>query len=158
MTPPPQKKTGLKFCWIDVRFVSWSHLQNFRPLGTFFLVEVEFLWWGRGRMCQKCVKTNYHVKPNFCLIRLCCGWVGVLTIESLAGALCFFACRWNSQVTLARPGPLNRAANRKQRPDISFSFQCHLPNWATPSYYVQEHNASMMHPGCLSLCQDFFAY
>ena len=56
---PPQKIVGLKLCWIVVRIVWGCCIQNFRPLGPFFLVEVEFLaggWWG--------VQSDNHVKPN----------------------------------------------------------------------------------------------
>ena len=48
--PPPgrEKIVGLKLCWVIVSFVRWGHMQNFRPLGPLFLVEVEFVvgWWG----------------------------------------------------------------------------------------------------------------
>ena len=56
--PPPQKIVGLKLCWIVVRFAWLGRLQNFRPLGSLYLVEVEFLWWGVG------VQSDNHVKPN----------------------------------------------------------------------------------------------
>ena len=47
---PPQKIIGLKLCWVVVCFACWPCLQNFRPLGLLFLVELEFLvgWWGGG--------------------------------------------------------------------------------------------------------------
>ena len=32
-------------CWIVVSFAWLGRLQNLRPLGSLFLVEVEFLWW-----------------------------------------------------------------------------------------------------------------
>ena len=40
-----KKLFRLKLCWVVVRFVWWGRLQNMRPLGSFFLVELEFLWW-----------------------------------------------------------------------------------------------------------------
>ena len=51
MIPPPtQKIVGFKFCWVVVSFVSRGCIQNFRPLGPLFLVEVEFVggWCGVG--------------------------------------------------------------------------------------------------------------
>ena len=33
----------LKFCWVVVSFVSRGCIQNFRPLGPLFLVEIEFV-------------------------------------------------------------------------------------------------------------------
>ena len=49
MTPhSTQKIVRLKLCWVVVSFVRWGCIQNFRPLGSFFLVEVEFLWWVGG--------------------------------------------------------------------------------------------------------------
>ena len=50
MTPPhpTQKIVGLKLCWVVVSLVRWGCLQNFRPLGLVFLVEVEFLVGGVG--------------------------------------------------------------------------------------------------------------
>ena len=65
---PPQKKVGLKLCCIDVSFVRWGRLQNFRPLGPLFLVEVEFLGVVGG------VNSNNHVKPN---LSLSLSWVVV---------------------------------------------------------------------------------
>ena len=45
--PPLPKIVGLKLSWIVVSFVRWGRIQNFRPLGPLFLVEVEFVvgWW-----------------------------------------------------------------------------------------------------------------
>ena len=44
MIHPPQKIVGLKLCWFGVSVVRWGQVQNFRPLGLFFLVELEFEW------------------------------------------------------------------------------------------------------------------
>ena len=41
--PPTQKIVGLKLCWVVVSFVSRGRIQNFRPLGPLYLVEVEFV-------------------------------------------------------------------------------------------------------------------
>ena len=30
-------------CWVVVSFVRWGRIQNFRPLGSFFIVEVQFV-------------------------------------------------------------------------------------------------------------------
>ena len=38
---PTQKIVGLKLCWVVVSFVGGGRIQNFRPLGPLFLVEVE---------------------------------------------------------------------------------------------------------------------
>ena len=35
--PPPRKIVGLKLCWLVVSIVSWGRIQNFSPLGPFFL-------------------------------------------------------------------------------------------------------------------------
>ena len=43
---PPLKIEGLKLCCVVVSFVTRGRIQNFRPLGSLFLVEVEFLWGG----------------------------------------------------------------------------------------------------------------
>ena len=48
--PPPQKIVGLKLCWVVVSFVSPGRIQNFRPLGSLFLVEVEFPGGGWGKV------------------------------------------------------------------------------------------------------------
>ena len=50
-------------------------MQNFKPLGSFFLVEVEFLcgWGGCGMNSNNCIN------PNQVEVRLSCGLVGVLT-------------------------------------------------------------------------------
>ena len=56
-------------------------MQNFRPLGSFFLAEVEFVVGvgdGGG------VNSNNRVKPNQVEVKLSCGKVGVLTICSLS--------------------------------------------------------------------------
>ena len=67
---PAQKIVGLKLCWVVVNFVRWGRIQNFRPIGPLFLVEVEFPGGGRcGGM-----NSNNRVKPNLRL-RLC--WVVV---------------------------------------------------------------------------------
>ena len=46
---PPQKIVGLKLCWVVVSIATRCCITNFRPLGPFFLVELEFLvvggWW-----------------------------------------------------------------------------------------------------------------
>ena len=60
--PTPKKIVGLKLCWVVVSFVRWGRIQNFRPLGPLFLVEVEFLvgggvGWGG-------MNSNNRVKPN----------------------------------------------------------------------------------------------
>ena len=62
--PPTQIIVGLKLCWVVVSCVRWGRIQNFRPLGPLFLVEVEFLvgWGGLGG-----INSNYHVKPNLTL-------------------------------------------------------------------------------------------
>ena len=55
--PPPQKIVGLRLCWFDVSLVSRGQIRNFRPLGSFFLVEVEFLVVGapsEEQMVKKC--------------------------------------------------------------------------------------------------------
>ena len=41
--PPPQKIVGLKLCWVVVSIATRCCITNFRPLGPFFLVELEFL-------------------------------------------------------------------------------------------------------------------
>ena len=54
-----------------VSFVRGGHIQNFRPLGPLFLVEVVFLvvvvvgWSG--------MNSNNHLKPNQVEVRLSCG-------------------------------------------------------------------------------------
>ena len=66
---PPQKIVGLHLCWVVLSFALWGRLQNFRPLGSFFLVEVEFLvggWW-----CKVIIMSN----PT--RLRLGSGWVVV---------------------------------------------------------------------------------
>ena len=40
---PTQIIVGLKLCWVVVSFIRWGRIQNFRPLGSFFIVEVEFV-------------------------------------------------------------------------------------------------------------------
>ena len=43
---PPPKIVGLKLCWVVVVMAGpqpQPRLKNFRPLGSLFLVEVEFL-------------------------------------------------------------------------------------------------------------------
>ena len=56
-------------CWVVVSFFRWARIQNFRPLGPLFLVEVEFPggWWGG-------MNSNNRVKPN---LRLRLRWVVV---------------------------------------------------------------------------------
>ena len=41
--PPHQGNYRVKLCWIVISFVRWGRIQNFRPLGPLFLVEVEFV-------------------------------------------------------------------------------------------------------------------
>ena len=65
--PPPQKIVGLKLCWVVVGIAGWPCLQNFRPLGPFFLVELEFL----GGGCKVIIVSN----PT--RLWLGCGWVVV---------------------------------------------------------------------------------
>ena len=58
---PPQKIVGLKLCWIVVNFAWYGRLQNFRPLGSLFLVEVEFLvggGWGGWGGCKVIIVSN----------------------------------------------------------------------------------------------------
>ena len=43
-----KKIVGLKLFWIVVSFAWYGCLQNFRPLGSLFQVEVEFVWWWGG--------------------------------------------------------------------------------------------------------------
>ena len=64
---PPQKIVGLKFCWVVDSIAGRCCITNFRPLGPFFLVELEFLWVG--------VKRDNRVKPNQVKVRfrLSCG-------------------------------------------------------------------------------------
>ena len=70
--PPPQIIVGLKLCWVVVSYACWPCLQNFRPLGSLFLVEVEFVWWvGWGGGCKGIIVSN----PT--RLRLGCGWVVV---------------------------------------------------------------------------------
>ena len=69
---PPLKTVGLKLCWVVVSFVRSGRMQNFRPVGPLFLVEVEFpsVGW--------VVNSNNHVKPNS--VELSLGCVEVVTI------------------------------------------------------------------------------
>ena len=58
--PPPQKMVGLKLCWVVVSIATRCSITNFRPLGPFFLVELEFLvggggWWG---VCKVIIVSN----------------------------------------------------------------------------------------------------
>ena len=62
---PPQKIVGLRLCWFDVSFVRRGQKRNFRPLGSFFLVEVEFLVVGGSfggadgkKMCRPKIVSN----------------------------------------------------------------------------------------------------
>ena len=64
--PPTQKIVGLKLRLVVVSFVSRGRIQNFRPLGPLFLVEVEFLVvWGGVMWCG--MNSNNHVKRNLTL-------------------------------------------------------------------------------------------
>ena len=62
---PTQKIVGLKLCWVVVSFVRRGRIQNFRPLGPLFLIEVEFLVVG-----GVVVNSNNRVKPNFRLSKV----------------------------------------------------------------------------------------
>ena len=55
--PLPPKIEGLKLCWIVVNFAWCGRLQNFRPLGSLLLVEVEFLGGGGGG-CKVIIVSN----------------------------------------------------------------------------------------------------
>ena len=55
--PPPQKIVGLILCWIVVSLAWYGRLKNFRPLGSLFLVEVEFVWVGWG-VCKVIIMSN----------------------------------------------------------------------------------------------------
>ena len=68
---PLQRIVGLELCWVVVSFAWWGNLQNFRPLGSFFLVKVEFLWVGWGGGCKVIIVSNPNVG------------IGVLTIFML---------------------------------------------------------------------------
>ena len=79
--PPPKKKiVGLKLCWVVVSITTRCSITNFRPLGPFFLVELEFLVGGGGWWV---VKSDNRVKPNQVKVSLwlSCGFVGALTIK-----------------------------------------------------------------------------
>ena len=67
MTPPPEY-SRVKLCWVVVSIDGWCCITNFRPLGPFLLVELEFRWWG---VCKVIIVSN----PT--RLRLCCGWVVV---------------------------------------------------------------------------------
>ena len=66
---PTQKIVGLKLCWVVVSFVRRGRIQNFRPLGPLFLIEVEFLVVG-----GVVVNSNNRVKPNFRLSKVVLGF------------------------------------------------------------------------------------
>ena len=68
MTPPPQKIVGLKLCWVVVSIATRCSITNFRPLGPFFLVELEFLV--VGVVVVGGVKSDNRVKPNQVKVRL----------------------------------------------------------------------------------------
>ena len=68
---------GLNLCWVDVNFVRWGCIQNFKPLGPVTLVEVEF----PGGWCGGGMNSNNRVKPSSVKLRLCWGWVGVVTLR-----------------------------------------------------------------------------
>ena len=55
MTPHPPKIVGFKLCWVVDSIAGRCCIPNFRPLGPFFLVELEFLWDG-GWVGGVCVK------------------------------------------------------------------------------------------------------
>ena len=64
--PLPKKIVGLKLCWVVVSIAGRVCITNFRPIGPFFLVELEFLvggWWW-------VVKSDIRVKPNQVKVRL----------------------------------------------------------------------------------------
>ena len=75
-SPPPPKNVGLKLCWVIVSLVyRWGRMQNFRPLGPLFLVEVEFVG-GWGGWCGWCgVVWTAIIMSN--PTRLGLGWVVV---------------------------------------------------------------------------------
>ena len=62
----------LKLCWVVVSIAGWCCITNFRLLGPFLLVELEFLggggWWG---VCKVIIVSN----PT--RLRLGSGWVVV---------------------------------------------------------------------------------
>ena len=55
-----------------------------------------------------------HTVTIYCLMEYSIWSLWSSHFHVFAGALCFFACRRNSQVSLARPRPLSRATDRKQ--------------------------------------------
>ena len=55
---PPQKIVGLKLCLVVVSIATRCCITNFRPLGPFFLVELEFLVGGGGWWCKVIIVSN----------------------------------------------------------------------------------------------------
>ena len=65
---PPQIILGLKLCWVVLSIAGQVCITNFRPLGPFFLVELEFLWWV---VAVGGVQSDIRVKPNQVKVRWC---------------------------------------------------------------------------------------
>ena len=62
---PPPKHSRAKLCLVVVSFVRLGRIQNFRPLGPLFLVEVEFLGgvgWCGGMNSNNLIKPNLRLK------------------------------------------------------------------------------------------------
>ena len=64
----PQKLVGLKLCWVVVSIATRCSITNFRPLGPFFLVGLEFLVGGMGWWWCKVI-----IMSNPTRLRLGCG-------------------------------------------------------------------------------------
>ena len=75
---PTQKIVGLKLCWVVVSFVRWGRIQNFRPLGPLFLVEVEFVcgWcgWVGGVVWTAIIVSNPTLRWGYVKLRLAWGF------------------------------------------------------------------------------------
>ena len=68
--PPPPENSRVKLCWVVVSIDWWCCITNFRPLGPFLLVELEFRWWVGGG-CKVIIMSNLT------RLRLGFGWVVV---------------------------------------------------------------------------------